>query len=82
MGGGRDQDGDQDGEISVIVVLTGRKGFSVCGGARTSSSNRRAGGGRLAASSSRRAAIRRWSEVFRHTMMSRTRCVEGVALPL
>ena len=59
-----------------------RGGFSVCGGARTTSSNRMVGGGRQAASSNRMAAIRKRLLVFRHTMMSRTRCVEGVALPL
>ena len=51
MGGGRDQDGVQDGRSSATAVLTERKGFSVCGGARTTSSYGEAGGGRRATSS-------------------------------
>ena len=79
MGGGRDQDGDQDGTTSVIVVLTGRKGSSVCGGARTTSSNRTVGGGRRATSSYGEAAFRSMVVGFgnRHSMMSRTRCFGG-----
>jgi len=83
MGRGRDEDGVHDGKASVALVLTGREGLSVCGGARTTSSNRKVGGGRRAASSNRKAAVReRAFMVYRHSRMSRTRCVEGVALPL
>ena len=80
MGGGRDQDGVQDGRSSVTAVLTERKGFSVCGGARTTSSYGEAGGGRRATSSYGEAAFRRWVAVRdRHCALG---AVEVVALPL
>ena len=77
MGGGRDQDGVQDGRSSVTAVLTERKGFSVCGSARTTSSYGEAGSGRLATSSYGEAAFRSVVVGNRHSMMSRTRCFGG-----
>ena len=77
MGGGRDQDGDQDGRSSATTGLTERKGFSVCGGARTTSSYGEAGGGRRATSSYGEAAFRSVVVGNRHSMMSRTRCFGG-----
>ena len=77
MGGGRDQDGVQDGRSSATAVLTERKGVSVCGGARTTSSYGEAGGGRRATSSYGEAAFRSVVVRNRHSMMSRTRCFGG-----
>ena len=67
----------------VTAVLTGRKGVSVCGGARRASIRGEACGGRKVTSIYGEAAFRSVVVGSRHSRMSHTRCVlEAVALAL
>ena len=78
VGGGRDQVGVHDGRSSATAVLTGRKGVSVCGGARRTSIYGEACGERRVTSIYGEAARRSVVVVgSRHSMMARSRCVGG-----